>query len=49
VPQRLRDVGVPREGLSDIAASAMGDWFLRGNPRRIESAAELLHVLEASW
>ena len=35
IPRRLRDVGVARDALSDIAASAMGDWFLRGNPRPV--------------
>ena len=49
VPQRLRDVGVPREGLADVASAAMGDWFLRGNPRRVQDAGELLQVLEAAW
>jgi len=49
VPQRLRDVGVPREGLAPVAAAGMGDWFLRGNPRRVQDASELLQVLEASW
>jgi hypothetical protein len=37
---RLRDVGVPREALFDIAASAMDNWFLRGNPLE-RSAPEL--------
>lgn len=49
VPRRLRDVGVPREALSGIAASAMGDWFLRGNPRPVHSATELQAVLEDAW
>jgi alcohol dehydrogenase class IV len=49
VAQRLRDVGVPRELLSDVAQAAMGDWFLSGNPRRVQSASELLQVLQDSW
>ena len=49
VPQRLRDVGVPREGLAGIASAALGDWFLRGNPRRVGDASDLLQVLEACW
>ncbi len=49
IPQRLRDVGVPREALSDIAQHAIGDWFLRGNPRPVRSADELHEVLEAAW
>lgn len=49
VPGRLRDVKVPREDLADIAAHAMGDWFLRGNPRQVHSAAELQQILEEAW
>jgi alcohol dehydrogenase class IV len=49
VPRRLRDVGVPREGLAPVAAAGMGDWFLRGNPRRVQDASELLQILESSW
>ncbi len=49
VPRRLRDVGVPREALPEIAAGALGDWFLRGNPRPVTSASDLQQVLEAAW
>ena len=49
IARRLRDVGVPREALSEIAAIGMGDWFLRGNPRPVRAASELQHVLEQAW
>jgi alcohol dehydrogenase class IV len=49
VPRRLRDVGVARESLSDIAAHAIGDWFLGGNPRPVRDVAELEQVLVQSW
>jgi alcohol dehydrogenase class IV len=49
IPRRLRDVRVPREALAGIAKSAMGDWFLRGNPRAVRGAEELQQILEASW
>jgi alcohol dehydrogenase len=49
IPRRLRDVGVPREALSDIAASAMGDWFLRSNPRAVRGISELQQLLEEAW
>jgi alcohol dehydrogenase class IV len=49
VPRRLRDVGVPRDALFGIASSAIGDWFLRGNPRPVRSIAELHQVLEDAW
>jgi alcohol dehydrogenase class IV len=49
IPRRLRDVHVPREALPDIAASAMGDWFLRGNPRTVRDPSEILQVLQEAW
>lgn len=49
IPRRLRDVGVTREALSEIASNAMGDWFLRGNPRAVREASELQGILERSW
>lgn len=49
VPRRLRDLNVPRAGLADIAGQAMGDWFLRGNPRRVNSTTELHEILEQAW
>jgi alcohol dehydrogenase class IV len=49
VARRLRDVGIAREGLAEIADNAIGDWFLRGNPRPVRSEAELLQVLEQAW
>ena len=49
VPPRLRDVGVPAEALPAIATTAIGDWFLRGNPRPVRDARELQGVLETAW
>lgn len=49
VPDRLRDVGIPAAALPAIANIAMGDWFLRGNPRPIRDAGELHAVLETAW
>jgi alcohol dehydrogenase class IV len=49
VARRLRDVGVPRDDLAEIAAHAMGDWFLRDNARPVSDASELLQVLEEAW
>ncbi|MBU6497258.1 MAG: iron-containing alcohol dehydrogenase, partial [Rhodospirillales bacterium] len=46
---RLRDAGISHHALADIAARGMDDWFLRGNPRPVESAADLQSVLEAAW
>jgi alcohol dehydrogenase class IV len=49
VPRRLRDVSVSRDALTDIADAAMGDWFLRGNPRPVQGVSELLQVLNEAW
>jgi alcohol dehydrogenase len=49
IPRRLREVGVSREALPDIAAHAIGDWFLGGNPRPVRSESELQQVLEGAW
>jgi alcohol dehydrogenase class IV len=49
VPRRLRDVGVARQTLSEIAGHAIGDWFLRGNPRPVRDVSELQQVLEEAW
>jgi hypothetical protein len=35
--------------LPAIARHAMGDWFLRGNPRRFDNAAEIEQLLELAW
>lgn len=48
-PTRLRDIGVDRDDLDAIAAAAMGDWFLRGNPRPVRDKGDLLELLEAAW
>ncbi|WP_029001037.1 iron-containing alcohol dehydrogenase family protein [Azohydromonas australica] len=49
VARQLRQVDVQHEALPDIAAHAIGDWFLRGNPRPVRDASELQQVLEAAW
>ena len=49
IPKRLREVGVPQEALPGIAELAMGDWFLRGNPRPVNEAAELEQILKEAW
>lgn len=49
VTRRLRDLGVPQDALTDIADTAMSDWFLQKNPRRVVGPHELLDVLRAAW
>ena len=49
VPSQLRALGVLREDLPELARLSMGDWFLRGNPRRVLAAADLQQLMEAAW
>lgn len=48
-PSRLRDIGVERDDFAAIAEAALGDWFLKGNPRPVSGAADLTEILEAAW
>jgi alcohol dehydrogenase len=49
VPRRLREIGVARADLCDIANAAMSDWFIKRNPRPVSGADEVLSILEAAW
>jgi alcohol dehydrogenase class IV len=49
LPTRLRDVGVTREDLPAVAKHTLGDQSVGTNPRPVESAADLITVLEAAW
>jgi alcohol dehydrogenase class IV len=49
IPPRLRDLGVTRETLPELAAVSMQDWFVRDNPRPVRDASQLLEVLEQAW
>jgi alcohol dehydrogenase class IV len=49
VPDKLSAVEVPEAALPIIAESAMGDWFLKGNPRLVESPRELHALLRSAF
>ncbi len=49
IPARLRDLGVPSEGLQGIAAACLSDWFLRTNPRPVSQETELRDFLQDAW
>jgi alcohol dehydrogenase class IV len=49
LPKRLRDVGVPKDGLPIIAGAAMKDHHIVNNPKKIESEKDLLGILEQAW
>ena len=49
LPGRLRDVGVPEEGLELIAAATLKDRSLATNPKPLSDAAPIMQVLRDSW
>ena len=49
VPQRLREIGVPREALAKIAQKTMGERGLYFNPRQVLEAGEILDLLEQAY
>lgn len=49
IPSRLRDIGIPREHLAELSQLAMGDWFLKGNPRPVTGAHELQSIMKEAW
>ena len=49
LPVRLRDVGVPGEGISAIAEDALTDFGLHHNVRPVNGAEELEAVLRSAW
>lgn len=46
---KLREIGVERADLRQIAEAAMQDWFVSRNARPVKDAGALLEVLEAAW
>jgi len=49
LPGRLRDVGVPEEGLELIAAATLQDRSLATNPTLVTDAGPIMSVLRNSW
>lgn len=49
LPIGLRAFGIQSADLPMIAGRAMKDWFMQGNCRRVEGAADLLPLLQAAW
>jgi alcohol dehydrogenase class IV len=46
---RLRDVGVPAEGLTIIAEATLGDPGLSSNPEPIKSREQIEEILRLAW
>jgi len=49
LPTRLRDVAVPRSSLRRLAAASLQDYQIRNNPKPVETAEQLMEVLEDAW
>jgi alcohol dehydrogenase class IV len=49
LPQRLRDVGVPEEGLKECSELALSDGAIVYNPKFISDSAEVLKVYQQAW
>jgi len=49
LPQTLREVDVPEEGLAVIAAATLHDRSLRTNPKPITDAGPIMAVLQAAY
>ena len=49
LPQRLRDVGVPEEGLKECSELALSDGAIVYNPKFISDLEEVLKVYQQAW
>lgn len=49
LPSRLRDVGVTQDQFQTIADGSLSNVFVSQNPRKIETAGQLLEILELAW
>ena len=49
LPDRLRDVGVPEEGLELIASATLHDRALATNPTPVTDAGPIMTVLRQAW
>ena len=49
LPQRLRDAGVPEEGLKECSELALSDGAIVYNPKFIGDSAEVLKIYQQAW
>lgn len=49
LPTRLQDVGVTREQFQTIAEGSLSNVFVSQNPRKIETAGQILEILDLAW
>jgi alcohol dehydrogenase class IV len=49
LPLKLRELGVPRDGLKQLAVDALGDYSIHTNPKPVTAPEQVLEVLEQAW
>jgi maleylacetate reductase len=49
LPISLREVGITRDQLGDIAAKSLRDPPMRTNPRPVATADQIMEILELAW
>lgn len=49
LPLKLRELGVPRDGLKQLAIDALDDYSIHTNPKPVSAAEQVLEVLEQAW
>lgn len=49
MPTRLRDLGVDRAAFPQIAAGAIGNLWVKTNPRPVGSVDDVIGLLESAW
>ncbi len=49
LPTRIRELGVERSELEEVAVSALEDMVVKNNPRQVRSLSEITALLEAAY
>ncbi|HWO41837.1 MAG TPA: iron-containing alcohol dehydrogenase [Candidatus Eisenbacteria bacterium] len=49
LPLKLRELGVPRDGLRQLATDALADYSMYTNPKPVHAAEQVLELLEQAW
>jgi alcohol dehydrogenase class IV len=49
LPQKLREAGVPEEGLKECSELALSDGAILYNSKFVSDAAEVLKVYQQAW
>ena len=49
MPKCLRDVGVSKDQLQEIAEASMHDRWIPSNPRKITTPSQIIEILEMAW